>query len=493
MGYRPMTSSDNAFIDFTCRRCFTPLKASKSEVGTERRCHKCQLVMTVPRESRPQRACGEYSLANGAETSPTAGQRYVSVVCPLCSTRMYAAEDQIGRRLECPECGTDVQVTRPKQPKRPKKIAPVTPAEGYALRESGEGSSVEPQRQPKYFPVYCTLCNTLMHATEDQVGLEISCPDCNTRTIVPAPLRKVARKPNLTDGVVEGYAVGEPIETPEYEVGKDYRLEGTKADAASESGETMGIGGPSSMAVRGRWPMVVGVFGWPFFSAIWMRWLGLTLGLFPALVLAMAVLFLVSGPGAWHGYALFVVTASAAAMFFAVCWAAVMAVDFLTVLRDTSYGCDKIEESSSEGFIDWIGEAFYVLNALAISMLLSLAIEQVLVALSRPGGFFVLLGPWQVFPIVLLSMLETNSPLNPFSPAVLRSLLGARWLWAMFYLETALLLAGFWFLSTALCAAPLLAFFVVPGLLVALLMIYARLLGRLVWCCSGRSSAQRRE
>ena len=237
--------------------------------------------------------------------------------------------------------------------------------------------------------------------------------------------------------------------------------------------------------------MVAGVLGRSFFSGIWMRWLGLTLGLFPALGLVLAVRFYASARGAGYGSIgpwIVAMTLGGATMFCAVAWAAVMAVNFLTVLRDTSYGYDKIEESSSEGFIDWIGDAFYVLNALAISVLPSLAIEQVRVALDWPVWFCVLLGPWLVFPIVLLSMLETDSPLNPFSPAVLRSLFGARWLWATFYLETALLLAGFWFLSMALCAAPLLALFVIPGLLVALLLLYARLLGRLAWCCSGRAS-----
>ena len=484
-----MTGSDNAFIEFHCRRCFTALRASKSEAGAKRRCPTCQLVMTVPPKSRPHPVSGEYPLANLTEPSPVAGQRYVTVVCPLCYTRMHAAEDQIGRRLECPECGTVVPVTPPKQPKRPKKIVTVNPAEGYALRAAGEGSSAQP-REPTYLPVYCTLCNTMMHATEDQVGQEISCPDCNTRTIVPAPVPAVAHKPWLTDGV-EGYTVGEPIDTPEYEARIDYGLIRRSADTTSENGETLEIVDPSPVPAPDCRPMVAGVFGRPFFSGIWMRWLGLTLGLFSVLALVLIVRFLASGLGPGYGSigaAILVVLASAAAMFFAVAWAAVMAVGFLIVLRDTSYGYDKIEESSNEGFIDWIADAFYVLNALAISMLPSLAIEQVRVALDWPVWFCVLLGPWLVFPIVLLSMLETDSPLNPFSPAVLRSLLGARWLWGMFYLETALLVAGFGSLSTVLCTAPLLAFFAIPVLLVALLMIYARLLGRLAWCCSGRAN-----
>jgi DNA-directed RNA polymerase subunit RPC12/RpoP len=33
-------------------------------------------------------------------------------------------------------------------------------------------------------PVYCKLCRTLMYASEDQIGSELTCPDCGVKTIV---------------------------------------------------------------------------------------------------------------------------------------------------------------------------------------------------------------------------------------------------------------------------------------------------------------------
>ena len=53
-----------------------------------------------------------------------------------------------------------------------------------------------------------------------------------------------------------------------------------------------------------------------------------------------------------------------------------------------------------------------------------------------PGAVFGLLG---VFPIALLSVLESGSPFLPFSMPVLHSLSYARRGWAIFYLETVVL------------------------------------------------------
>ena len=41
--------------------------------------------------------------------------------------------------------------------------------------------------QPKYIAILCRLCGTLMHATESQIGQELTCPDCAKRTLVAPP------------------------------------------------------------------------------------------------------------------------------------------------------------------------------------------------------------------------------------------------------------------------------------------------------------------
>ena len=58
-----------------------------------------------------------------------------------------------------------------------------------------------------------------------------------------------------------------------------------------------------------------------------------------------------------------------------------------------------------------------------------------------PGVYAVVGIPVVLFPLVLLSMLEVNSPLVPLSKAVCRSLVRNGRAWIGFYLESILLLS----------------------------------------------------
>jgi hypothetical protein len=92
---------------------------------------------------------------------------------------------------------------------------------------------------------------------------------------------------------------------------------------------------------------------------------------------------------------------------------------------------------------------------------------------------------------VLLSMLEADSPLYPFSAALWRSLWRSFRAWAAFYLLSALLWIGVGLAPIVLLRVPRLGTVVFFGLLVAAMLIYARLLGRLVWCCGEHTVARR--
>ena len=97
-----------------------------------------------------------------------------------------------------------------------------------------------------------------------------------------------------------------------------------------------------------------------------------------------------------------------------------------------------------------------------------------------------------LFPIFLLSMLETNSPANPLSPRVWKSVVVGWRAWALFYLVT--FAAGGAIVAlvrrlpasgppTAFASAAAAA---AAGALLGLgWLIYCRLLGRLACFCSG--------
>ena len=94
-----------------------------------------------------------------------------------------------------------------------------------------------------------------------------------------------------------------------------------------------------------------------------------------------------------------------------------------------------------------------------------------------------------LFPVLLLSAMESDSYLVPISPPVLRSLGSNPGAWFGFYIVSGILLAA----ASAVAIEGLKYFS--PGLLLAgpLLgavgLIYCRLLGRLAWKVSGASMA----
>jgi hypothetical protein len=97
-------------------------------------------------------------------------------------------------------------------------------------------------------------------------------------------------------------------------------------------------------------------------------------------------------------------------------------------------------------------------------------------------GLPALLVVFIVYPLITLAAMEADSWL-PLSPAIFRTLQTHLWAWAIFYAESALVFVVWCVLAVA--GAVLAGWWSVPvttGLLAAVAIIYARLLGRLAWC-----------
>jgi DNA-directed RNA polymerase subunit RPC12/RpoP len=91
---------------------------------------------------------------------------------------MYATAEQVGEQLLCPDCGTRTLVRPPPPP--PKKTSAdfrVAPTEEYAVQESlGQPPPGAVAYQP-HVGFKCRRCGTRLHATLDQVGQPLECPD----------------------------------------------------------------------------------------------------------------------------------------------------------------------------------------------------------------------------------------------------------------------------------------------------------------------------
>jgi hypothetical protein len=244
-----------------------------------------------------------------------------------------------------------------------------------------------------------------------------------------------------------------------------------------------------------RLPMLLGVFTFPWQRGERARWLCFSVAAMVPLGYAIGAFAYGRAPaegfvtvGSWIMSAVFVASGCVSAA----AWAAVAFSYGVAIVRDTAEGSRRVESWPDGPFIDWIGDCLYVVNALALSALPALAF---LVPgwPHGPGTLLIvtmcLLLP---FPVLLLSMFEADSSLVPISPAVWRSMIDAWWAWGAFYIETAVLcVAVGWFLRESVLALRWLALVPDAFLLVAAMMIYFRLLGRLGHCCA--DAARRRD
>ncbi|MBU4272001.1 MAG: zinc-ribbon domain-containing protein [Planctomycetes bacterium] len=160
----------------------------------------------------------------------------------------------------------------------------------------------------------------------------------------------------------------------------------------------------------------------------------------------------------------------------------------LTVLHDTSHGAEAMESWPRVLLLEDVGAAAYVASGLILAALPGVLAAELWqwLGVPKPWGIAVALPAF--FPLLLLSMLESQSPLGLFSSRVWQSVLYGWRVWAIFYAVS--------FAVLGIAAAVFIALtrhggwtvgVVASGAVAAVAwIVYFRLLGRLAWFCSGR-------
>lgn len=498
-----MPEPQDASLRFTCPRCGAWLKAPAAEAGVKHRCPGCRSAFLVPKTTQtvapPVEAAEdeEYPLCEGIGQPPPdspAYQVHIPVTCPLCGTRMLGTEDQVGRQLVCPDCGTPVVVPAPSVAPA-KQGSPAAGAEGVGGYDVYQGEGQPPGAgegaDRAHVAAVCSVCGTRLDATEDQVGRHLECPDCSTPILV-TPRPEPAPRLDSPAARGEEYGVGQPAESPDYQPEIDARLSRTRPGESLEHAERLGL--VRTRPAPPRWPFFSGVFTFPIYRNSWPHWIGLSMAATAVIPLLFFAAMLLAFPGAgWLAAApwIFGMVFFVVACFFGVIWAAVTSAFLLAILQDTAAGADEVEDWPNPLSTDWVQECFYVINSFSLSVLCGVPIAQIL-GYHNPAGWLGLpAAVFLIFPVILLSMLEAGSPLKPVSLPVWQSL-AARWrAWAVFYVEAAVLAVAFFLLLGPSLLLPwLLAIPLLAAGLVAALMIYFRLLGRLAWCCADRAAEE---
>ena len=331
-----MATTEDSMLRFSCPRCFIHLKAKREAAGSRCLCPRCQNFFEVPAKSRNDAPGEDYSLRQSGLPSSVEAV-HVLVVCPVCHTRLYGTSDRVGERIECPDCGTPSVVPEP-TPVEKKRYRSAEEIGDYGLsseadRKSGKVAAADGH----YVAVVCPVCQTRMHATVDQVGERMICPDCGSTAIVPVPPpAPIIHDP--MEGAGEGYGV------TQREPAAPLVLPPTRKKAADEdveeddSEEKPSDERPEMPSL----PFYSRTFTFPFgesarfYTVLLSAWAAMCFWLAYGSVLMTAV---AEGKSMFGG-AIF----GAIALLVSLMWFGYASTCALTVVRDTANGADEVQD-----------------------------------------------------------------------------------------------------------------------------------------------------
>jgi DNA-directed RNA polymerase subunit RPC12/RpoP len=455
-----------------CPNCGAQYDFPPSLAGKRGRCAKCGQTFTVPKPTAPPMA---------REDMP----EYIGVECHLCGTRFYGGPDQIGKQLKCPDCGART-VLQPPPPTKKKNIPAAMEGEQYELWEPDVQSSELVAQQPKYIAVPCPKCETLMYATEKQIGETIDCPDCGRSYVVPAPKKPKPKRSQLASDIDVPMLdpASAPTERPSA-MSPELRRQIYEEERDSEYGRALEksrrTGKPMEVDVRGRpilprWPLFTGVLPFLFSEGVPVRWLGISAGLAATISLTLMGLTTAASGGmaAIAGMCLF-----AAGCILTMVVTSIAFSMFLAIVAESSEGSKQV--NNWPPLLDWFGDFFVFAVAAVMSGFPGWAICYLLPLDPIVEAAIFFASVILCFPVAVLSQLDIGSMWGVLSPKVVTSLGRCPFSWLTFFVLSGLL--AFLFIAATYFAARLqigLVLIAAP-LGTAAFILYGRLLGRLAW------------
>ncbi len=456
---------------FVCTACGAVLPVGESHLGKKCRCGRCGKVSVVSGDHNSEDHNAEDSPRRRAKRSPASNQR-IHFYCRVCDTHLAARAQDVGRKAKCHDCGALTQVPPPPKP-RPKKVPKAMHGQQYGLWGVDDAPSPAELRakQPKFFPVFCRNCDTLMHAKFEQVGKKLACPDCGAKTVVVEPLKPKSKKsPLVPDGheyQLDAKHVLPKRLMPQFTHSQTVDREARAAVDPIRQERVDRPKIPRLPILQGVMKMLVRmpVVTWYF----WLSGVALTAGGFLLIVsminpIAAIPFFLAAAAGA-------LLSLSAIA---AIC---------LAVLTESSEGNDRLYNPPGPVFLDWMGDVFYLIFPAVLAMapwwLLCMTLQQELTR--EHQGLLMFVGWLFTFPLLLLSSLENGSFMEPFSFRIFGSVTKRPGHWLLFVVESAVIVGGTLAAVGAMATrSPAAALFVIP-LCVASALLYFRILGRFAW------------
>jgi hypothetical protein len=443
---RPQFDDDlPASVTFACSLCDTRITAATRNVGKKVKCPDCGRVNVIPPPEKrkakvvPAAMSGEQIGLEGADartwedqqmTAPPPVPALHPVECKLCATLMYATDEQVGRELKCPDCGT-LTVAKQSAPKTKPKLPELV----------GKEYELDPASKPtkRYVPVPVAVRDAEMHA---HVRATTVGPDGRLIVKKEAEYKRPVRPRNpLITGVLRMVFTQEVI---------------------------------------ARWVMssiLFGVAAWFLLSALVPSLSGVAQGI-------MAIFMAAFGAALTMVWLTF-----AAPTFFAIIGESADGHDRIHEPPTWSP-----LEGMSESFQLAAALGAAGLAGALPSWLALWAFEKAGMTLpSEAVAAIGVVIPLLVFPLALLGTLLENTPFGVVSPRLLSTLLKCAGPWLLFYVESALLAAAAGAMGYGAFLAGPPGLFVLPLIAMGMLIIYTRLLGRLAWWISEATAVEEDE
>lgn len=499
----PTVEQGIANIAVICPLCGTRMYATRQQAGQTMVCPDCLESVTIPASAATNRPAPSTVRKPPSRSIPPA-----KPPAPAPTDARDDADDEI--KLSDP-------VEIPAERVLPKKLTDMlreadaeaaasssSPADAAPPSSSGSpASSPSPRPQappaltppsarpaaPAEFAVKCPTCDTMLYATENEVGKQLKCPDCNSIVTVTRPRPKPKRVNDVVDADYEGqlFTLSEPVSLDIYhrtEAGLTPKTLGEDAlRKAEEEYDRRRQQEPDLPPI----PLWDGLFRFLPHAPIIARLVvsGVLLGCVPLLLFAVAQWF--QGKGTVVFAAIF---GTALLIALVVITAAFLSVNCLVILTESANGRDEMTDWPEFSLMEWLGESLSVALPVFMALAPGLVVFLFTGTLGMPLGtrwLFIGISIYMFLPIAQLSVLESSSLVTPVSQAIVKSLSTDFLLWATFYMMTlaiALIVAlTLSVLRPDLSTVVLLLF----GFIWSLAMfMYYRLLGRLVWACQER-------
>ncbi len=375
--------------------------------------------------------------------------------CPKCGNRLRVRPNQTGEQVRCPKCNATFTIGRPPkppplpaspdapyEPEIPLKKAAIVPEDPPLLDSPGETQAIIPE-EPGY------------------LGTGDAAP-----VVEPMEAPPTSYLPQYTaDWATDEIEVEPPHERPPSDP-PDYLANARERGLLREE----------PLQPIPKWTFFSGVFTFPWWRGNIGRWIGMTVGLAITGQLVLAAVLEILGGLGLGGIGMPILMMLLAAMSlvtFMFCSAC-----FLAAVDDTADGHDEPQEATFPPLDQWLFSFFGVAGIWLMSGALGYPFSLV----PAVGPAAILVSSFVLFPILLLSAMECDSFFLPWSPNVWKTLVRFPGSWLMFYLISTAVLAA-WYVSTAigLQSAPALAVLLGALALAAVILVYARLLGRLAW------------